>query len=270
MVQRSGVDNPIIQIQNLAHKVLLGLQCLRCKKGHSMGHRSDNPSTYKNQVTWRAVLISWDIVGWSVIGVMPHGIGPWMFIVIPFWFWHGTQACCDACGKENLPKLCSKGSLGYIPVNRCEQSFLLRPGHQHHLTNSMIRFHAHHIMFGCVCSPDEDATTCISTQRARKLSHFFHCRQSCEFSSWLSDIVFVICRVWLLRIGHIRMKCMDIPGNHDGGWSIFASLLDPFWPLLVLQDPETTIYICRCWHYAILSSGPCSFCRFDMCPNCAE
>ncbi|CAL1130295.1 unnamed protein product, partial [Cladocopium goreaui] len=39
----------------------------KCKKGHSMGHRSDNPSTYKN------------------------------------------QACCDACGKENLPKLCSKG-----------------------------------------------------------------------------------------------------------------------------------------------------------------
>ncbi len=24
-------------------------QCLRCKKGHSMGHRSDNPATYKNQ-----------------------------------------------------------------------------------------------------------------------------------------------------------------------------------------------------------------------------
>lgn len=46
-----------------------------------------------------------------------------------------------------------------------------------------------------------------------------------------------------LRIGHIRMKCMDIPGNHDGGWSIFASLLDPCWPLLVLQDPETTIHV---------------------------
>ncbi|CAL1157349.1 unnamed protein product [Cladocopium goreaui] len=72
MLQRSGVDNPIIQIQNLAHKVLLGLQCLRCKKGHSMGHRSDNPSTYKN------------------------------------------QACCDACGKENLPKLCSKGKLSHF------------------------------------------------------------------------------------------------------------------------------------------------------------
>eukprot|EP00435_Cladocopium_sp_Y103_P045389 s128_g13.t1 len=44
----------------------------KCKKGHSMGHRSDNPSTYKN------------------------------------------QACCDVCGKENLPKLCSKGKLSHF------------------------------------------------------------------------------------------------------------------------------------------------------------
>eukprot|EP00913_Durusdinium_trenchii_P016982 g15967.t1 len=37
-----------------------------------MGHRSDNPATYKN------------------------------------------LACCDVCGKENLPKLCSKGKLSHF------------------------------------------------------------------------------------------------------------------------------------------------------------
>eukprot|EP00434_Breviolum_minutum_P024670 symbB.v1.2.021786.t1/scaffold1902.1/size96554/8 len=37
-----------------------------------MGHRSDNPATYKN------------------------------------------QACCDVCGKENLPKLCFKGKLSHF------------------------------------------------------------------------------------------------------------------------------------------------------------
>ena len=52
---------------------------------------------------------------------------------------------------------------------------------------------------------------------------------------------------------------MHISGNYDGNpWSIFAY----FAP----RHPNT---ISCCWHHAIRWALG-SFCRFDMCPTCAE
>ena len=256
MLQRSGVDKPIIQIQNLAHKVLLGLQCLRCKKGHSMGHRSDNPSTYKNQVTWRAVLISWDIVEVSYVSCQCHAS------------WHWSM---DVHGDPILVLTRNSGLLWRLWQREFAETLFEREPWLHSseqmwavisalARTSRKRDNSCTEVTSISCHKWYDSMRtilCLVVFVAQmKMQRHASARSapgSCRIFSTAGKAVssrpgwVMLCLSYaacdFLRIGHIRMKCMDIPGNHDGGWSIFASLLDPCWPLLVLQDPETTIHV---------------------------